>query len=481
MSTLPRFTRDQLEQMDKEALIELVLSLQERLNELSQRVQQLEDQVAKHSRNSNKPPSSDGLRKPKTRSLRKASGRKPGGQPGHPGHTLEMRETPDHVEVHQVEECPHCHRDLREVAAIAYRRRQVFDLPPVQIEVTEHRTEIKQCPDCQRVVQAEFPPHVTQPVQYGPRIKAQASYLNTYQMIPVARTCELLEDFYGHAPSWDLVRQANEAVAAGSAPALVAIETRLRQAKVVHCDESGLRVAGKLHWVHTASTPEVTLLGVHPKRGREAMTELGVLPTLKQWVMHDYWASYLSFTDCQHAFCNAHNLRELRFITEQYQQPWAEKMAHLLLEIKETVEAAKAAGDTALSSEQLAHFETRYDTLLEEGFQANPSPPKPKAKKPGRLKQTPPKNLLDRLQKHKAGVLAFMYDFDLPFDNNLAERDIRMVKLKQKTSGAFRTITGAQTFAAIRSYIATVRKQGGNVIRALHDALLGQPVYPVSS
>ena len=478
MTTRPRFTREQLEQMNKGMLIELILVLQNRLDELSQRVQQLEDRAAKHSRNSSQPPSSDGPDKPRTRSLRRPSGRKPGGQKGHPGHTLKMTATPDHVEVHGAGYCPHCRQDLSRVAVAAYRRRQVFDLPPGRIQVTEHRAEVKPCPGCQQEVQAAFPPHVTRPVQYGPRLKAQASYLNVYQMIPVARTCELLEDFYGHAPSWDFVRRANEAVEAGSAPALAAIEAQLAQAPVVHCDESGLRVAGQGHWVHSASTDRLTRFQVHPKRGRTAMTELGILPTLRQWVVHDHWASYGAFTECQHAYCNAHHLRELQFITDRYEQPWAEKLAHLLREMKKAVETAQAAGHKALPPAQRAAFQARYDALLDQGFRANPPPPEPPPKQRGRPKQTPPKNLLDRLQKQKAGVLAFMFDFRVPFDNNQAERDIRMVKLKQKISGAFRTLAGAHTFLAIRSYISTVRKQGGHVIRALHDALLDQPFYP---
>jgi transposase len=478
MMTRPKFKREQLEQLDKSELIDLVLLLQDHLERLEVRVQQLEDQLAKHSGNSSKPPSSDGLRKPKTRSLRKSKGRKPGGQPGHEGHTLEMKSEPDHVKVHELSCCPHCSSDLSAVVASGHQRRQVYDVPPVQIEVTEHQAEVKECPSCRRWVAASFPADVTQPVQYGPRLKAQASYLNTYQLIPVARTCELLGDFYGQSPSWDFVKQANQAVEAGIAPSLAEIERQVLQAKITHCDESGLRVEGQLHWLHSISTEWLTLYNLHRKRGREAMVEIGILPQLTEWVMHDHWASYLAFEACNHAFCNAHHLRELQFITDQYEQPWADEMAELLCDIQREVD--ESAEDThSLSSDQLAHFDAEYDAILQRGFEANPAPESAAVKKRGRPKQLPPKNLLDRLQKHKAGTLAFMYDFDIPFDNNLAERDIRMVKLKQKISGAFRTLAGAHTFCAIRSYISTVRKQGGNVIAALHHSLTGQPFIPL--
>lgn len=478
MKMLPRFEREQLEQLEKNEIIHLFLVLQDHLEQMEVRMQRLEDQVAKDSSNSSKPPSSDGLRKSKTRSLRKSKGRKAGGQPGHEGHTLEMTSEPDHVQVHELSSCPHCSTDLSAMVAAEHRRRQVYDIPPVQIEVTEHQAEIKHCPSCQQTVEAPFPACVTQPVQYGPRLKAQASYLNNYQLIPVARTCELLGDFYGHSPSWDFIKQANQAVEAGIAPSLAEIERLIKLAKIAHSDESGLRVEGQLHWLHSISTEWLTLYNLHRKRGREAMVEIGILPQLTGWIMHDHWASYLAFEACNHAFCNAHHLRELQFITDQYEQTWAVDMAELLCLIKQEVDECTADANS-LPSDRLTHFDTEYDAILQRGFEVNPAPEPSTVKKRGRPKQSAPKNLLDRLQKHKAGTLAFMYDFDIPFDNNLAERDIRMVKLKQKISGSFRTKAGADTFCAIRSYISTVRKHGGNVIAALHDSLTGQPFIPL--
>ena len=487
MTEVTELKRQELEKLSKQDLIKLVEDLSARLaglealekqvQEQAATIQRLQDQLAKNSRNSGKPPSSDGLKKPRTRSLRRKSGRKPGGQKGHPGHTLTMSEEPDYIERHQVAYCPHCQSDLSSVPALDYARRQVFDVPPVQIEVTEHQAEIKDCPHCQARVQAPFPAGVSQPVQYGSRLKAQASYLNTYHVMPIARTSELLGDFYGHAPALALIGEANQAVQTGSQPALDEIYQQLTQAEVAHFDETGLRVTAKTHWLHVASTDSLTYYALHEKRGQQAMTDIGILPGFSGRAVHDHWSSYQTFDTCDHAYCNAHHLRELQFVTDQYQQDWAEEMAHLLLAIKAEVAQTALVAET-LPPERIAYFEQRYDRLLQQGFQANPPPANPPPKKRGRLKQSPPKNLLDRLDKYKPQVLAFMVDFRVPFDNNLAERDLRMVKVKQKVSGSFRTELGAKTFCAIRSYISTVRKHGRNVINAIQDALDGNPFLP---
>jgi transposase len=475
---------NQLARLDKETLIAVILTLQGQVRQLEKTVaeqaadiQSLRDQLAKNSRNSGKPPSSDGLKKPRTRSLRKKTGRRSGGQKGHKGHTLKMVEQADHKRVHKASTCPHCTTDLRSVEPKGYEKRQVFDVPPVSIEVTEHQAEIKSCPGCGQRVKGDFPADVTQPVQYGPLIKAQASYLNNYQLIPLARTCELLNDFYGRTPSEAFVLEANAALVDKAEASLAAIKQQLIAAAVAQFDESGLRVEGRLNWLHVASTKYLTYYGVHPKRGQDGMKAIGILPEFEGRAVHDHWKSYFTFNNCQHGLCNAHHLRELQFVVDQYQQNWAQKMAQLLLDIKDEV-AAAPVDQTALSPELLAHFEQRYDELIAQGLQVNPPPADPPLKKRGRKKQSPPKNLLDRLLQFKPQVLAFMYDFRVPFDNNLAERDVRMVKIKQKVSGSFRTRSGAETFCAIRSYISTARKHGQNVIDAIHNALTGNPFIP---
>ncbi len=472
--------RSQLAELDKSSLIELIVVLQAQLVEQGKQIQKLSDQVAKNSQNSSKPPGSDGLKKPTPQSLR-PKGEKPyGGQPGHKGDTLQMVVVPDVIIEYPVTSCPHCQADLCQVEAVGYDKRQVFDIPLVQFEVTEHRVAIKACPDCGGKVQGDFPEAVSQPTQYGPRIKAQASYLNTYHCLPLARTTELLTDFYGQSPSEAALLATNQQAVTQIQPTLTSIQAQLIASDVVHFDESGLRVAGKLQWLHVASTPDFTFYQVDAKRGQGGMRTAGILPQFQGTAVHDHWASYLVFDQCQHAFCNAHHLRELQFIVEQYQQPWAADLAQLLRASKQAVDAAPP-GATALPDDRLTFYHAEYDKLIAQGLAAHPPADHPAVSQRGRPKQAPPKNLLDRLKTHKAGVLAFMADFRIPFDNNQAERDIRMIKVKQKVSGAFRTKDGADTFCALRAYISTARKQGINAIDALFNAFLGQPFLPTTN
>lgn len=468
--------REQLRQLDKEQLIEIILELREQMAQMATRIQALEDHLAKNSRNSGKPPSSDGLKK-QPKSLREKGRRKSGGQQGHKGETLKLVSEPQHIAVHELVRCPHCQHDLRAVALHGVEKRQVFDVPSISIEVTEHQAQVKWCPHCREQVKAAFPSGVDHAVQYGNRLKAQAVYLNSYQLLPLARTCELLGDFYGHRPSEALILQATTSVHDELDVALTLIQKQLKQADVIHTDETGLRVEGKLNWLHVASTDQLTYYAVHPKRGQKAMRAMGILSEFGGRAMHDTYGSYFQFDNCTHALCNAHHLRELRFIHEQYGQGWAQEMAQLLLDAKRDVEQSPSDA-LHLHAHQLKLYHQAYDALLKQGFEANSPSEIPLPKKRGRKKQSPPKNLLDRLQKYKTETLAFLSDFRVPFDNNLAERDVRMMKVKQKISGTFRTRNGAEVFCDIRSYISTVRKQRKCVIQALHHALLKQPFLP---
>jgi transposase len=438
-------------------------------------IRALRDQLAKNSRNSSRPPSSDGYRKPRTSSLRNPSGKKNGGQKGHKGHTLEFVENPDHIKMHRVKECEHCRASLEGKEAVGYEKRQVFDRPPIRIEVTEHRSEIKDCDRCDLRTKAEFPPDVTQPTQYGKGIKALASYFDSYQLIPLDRTSEIFEDVFGHPISEATVLQANTVLSDCIEPAKEMIREQLIDSEVINNDETGLRVEGKRHWLHVVSSDTLTYYGVHEKRGKEAMDYMGVLPEFRGVSVHDHWMPYFGYEDCEHSLCNGHHLRELKFIYEQYQQKWANELSNLLIEIKKKVEETRPHSEH-LDPPDIKDFEERYDEIIEKGLRLNPPPQR--TKKRGRVKQTPPKNLLDRLKKYKGETLRFMYDFRVPFDNNQGERDIRMTKLKQKISGCFRTFEGAQRFCKIRGYISTARKNEYNVINAIQDAFSGEPFNP---
>ena len=477
-----------------ELIVRLVAELAGQLETLAARVSALEAENAAlgtenaalrarlgtNSRNSSKPPSSDGPDiKPHPKSQRAPSGRKSGGQPGHVGHTLRLVDDPDEVVVHVPSQCEACGQSLGEVSGIHRERRQVVDIPAVKARVVEHQAETKSCPRCGVETTGQFPEGVEAPTQYGPGVATVAVYLNQEQLLPLERTGEVLAEVFGCPMSEGTVESAVGECHEQLAEPEAAIKQGVEGAKVAHFDETGVNMGGKTSWLHVASTPRLTFYATHEKRGREAMDEIGVLPEFRGRAVHDGLASYWQYGECEHALCNAHHLRELTFVEEQLGQPWAKDLKGLLLEIKQAVDHARGQGLVELSAEVNRDFEVRYDAILQEGLKANP-PPEATGKR-GRPKRGKAGSLVDRLRHHKGATLAFMQDFAIPFDNNQAERDIRMVKVREKISGCFRTTTGADRFCRIRGYISTLRKQGMPILSALGKAFAGNPPMPATT
>ena len=472
----------------EEAVVSLVADMVARFTALSEQQQQritaLEQELQelkKDSHDSGKPPSRDSFERKQQRrktSRRKRTGKRPGGQPNHPGATLRQSEHADIVTVHAVERCG-CGRSLASEPVAGYERRQVFDVPPLAVQVTEHRGERKRCPDCGEVAVAAFPEQVGQPVQYGARLQAVAAYLKNYGLLPYQRTAELFEDLFSIPISVGTLVNINATCAQRLAGISELIRDTLVGEPVVCFDETGMGIDGRLRWLHVASTDLLTYYAEHAKRGKQATDDIGILPEFTGMAVHDHWQSYFRY-QCGHGLCNAHHLRELTFIEEQYQQSWASELTELLLTVNAAVDHAQEQGRQRLYGPERRRFAAEYRRIINAGLRANPPPPAPPGsrKKRGRKKQGKPRNLLLRLASRWRSVLAFMYDFRVPFTNNQAERDLRMMKVQQKISGTFRSADGAAAFCRTRSYISTIRKNGSNVIEALRTVFEGRPMIP---
>jgi transposase len=480
MQNLPDLT--QLSPSQKDDLIRVLWSMLQvqakQIAALQSQVVELQSRLNKNSRNSSKPPSSDGLNKPAPKSLRVAGEKPSGGQKGHAGNTLRQATEPDRIVAHDVpDQCQACQRELP--FAYVVEARQVFDLPVLRFEVTEHHAMQAIC-SCGHVHTAEFPGGVNASVQYGARAQAAMVHLNQNHAVSVQRTAALMKDFFDLSVSQATVVKATQAGADILQPTVHDIGQAIARSAVAHADESGMRVAKKLHWLHVLATDTLTWMGCHPKRGGEAFASLALLQLFKGVLVHDGWMPYKAL-QCQHALCNQHHLRELTYLLEELGQAWAGDMIELLTHANHQDNLNCADGKTSSYESQKYQSEVRdlrilYDAILVQAQAENPIALS--TGKRGRTKQSKATNLIGRLRDYSDDVWRFMTQPDVPFTNNLAEQTVRMPKVKQKVSGCFRTLPGAQNYCVIRSYCATMHKQGANIFESLVAAFKGTPPQP---
>lgn len=465
-------------------LIALIPEMQEKIGDLSNKVEQLEmrrqeleSQKKIDSHNSSKPPSSDGFKRI-IKNNRVKSGKPSGGQKGHPGTTLTMVDKADYTIRHTVTQCTSCKADLQRTAVKKVKRRQLFDIPEIRIEVTEHQAEEKECPHCGVTTSAPFPEGAVKAAQYGPHIRALAILLGLYQLIPSNRLSEVLEDISGCKVSEGTLYLWSLGLHESLKETEEIIKKQIKASSLAHVDETGMYCKSHRDWVHVTSTERLTYYAIHPNRGKLAVDAIGILKGFMGCVVHDCLSQYFSYP-FNHAVCNSHILRELKYAYEEEKQPFANKMYKLLNRANRTVCRARDRGGTSIAASTLRAYEKEYDRYLALGFRHNPIQARHVVKR-GRVAQTKSFNLLTRMHKHHDAVLAFMYDFDVPFTNNLAERDLRMLKVKQKISGTFRSTMGAKIFCRVRGYISTARKNGVRISVAIKNAIQGNPFVPTA-
>ena len=440
-------------------LLKKIAELEKVVKQQAERIAELERRLNKNSSNSSNPPSSDGLGKPpRTTSLRENGKNKSGGQAGHRGETLKQTKNPDIIKNHRVITCPGCQQALLQSPVLGIVKRQVFDIPPPKIEVTEHQAEIKYCTCCNKTVTALFPSEVRAPIQYGEVIRSWSIYYQYQHFIPEDRLQQLFSDLYGIQLATATLAGYNRIAFDALAPIEESILALVKTAAVKNLDETGFRIAGKTQWLHVVSTKKATYYHVSPKR--KSLID-GLLGT----VIHDHWKSYYNLLGVEHGLCNQHHLRELKAIIEHDKEPWATDMRRLL---RVALRCRHFYGRNAIPSDRLKWLTTIYDRIIKQGLAYHiAQTPLPCKGKQGRQPRRTGHNLLLRLFHYKQDVLRFLHDAEVPFTNNDAERDLRMMKCKQKVSGGFRTIQGAEHFARIRGFISTVRKQGFNVLSSI--------------
>ena len=443
----------------------------------SLRIAELEARINKNSSNSSKPPSSDGYKKPPITNNRQKSGKSTGGQPGHEGRTLLQVTNPDERVEYKTPPVCDCGHSLKGVPS-TQKTRQVFDIPKIILKVIEYIINETVCPHCGKVHKTEFPLGVTQPTQYGENLRALANYLTQYQLLPLARAVEAIADITDQHISEGTLVTAAKALSDKLEDTVDEIKQQIIASDVIHFDETGMRCEGRTKWMHVASTDSLTHYQVHDKRGQAAAKDIGILPAFQGTAQHDHWKPYYTFTDCTHAECNSHNLRYLKDIAQNYHQNWASSMASLLIEANRRVEELKLGGASEISQDEFMAWHTRYHQIIAEGILEDAEKSPKILNKRGEPKKSKPLQLLIKLQTYDIETLAFLADFDIDFSNNLAERDLRMQKLRQKISGCFRSNDGATVFSRIRSYISTARKNGISAMEAIAMAVRGNPFIP---
>ena len=448
----------------------------EQIEQLKAEIAELKRQLGRNSRNSSKPPASDSpFAKPAPTSLRRRSGKKPGGQPGHPGSTLAPVDTPDERVRHEPGGCCGCGADLTGALEVGLERRQVFDLPPMRVRVTEHQLIARRCA-CGATTCGTAPDGVTAPVQYGPRITAIILYLYVGQFLSKKRTAQALAELFGTPVSEGTVTTMTRRAADGLGDFLADVKDRIAASEVAGFDETGMRVAGTLHWVHCARTGRYTLITCHPKRGREGIDAAGVLGRFRGVAVHDAWAPYDRYADVEHQLCCAHAQRELQAVadtTPEGEWCWATQAADALVAMQNLVTDAIAAGADTLDAQALAEQVRLYRCAVQIGITATAARSDKVMQKHNALAR--------RLADRQDDYLRFTTDGRIPPDNNGSERDIRMIKLRQKVSGCLRTLTGAKQFCAIRSYLSTAAKHGRNFFDTLVMLAEGRPWQPAHS
>jgi len=456
---------------------ETIKELHRTIDKLNQIIQELTEKLGMNSRNSSKPPSSDGLNKPAPKSLRKPSGKKAGGQKGHTGKHLMTTVEPDEVIHHLPSLCDACSsRDTCVKRAKVEETRQVIDAV-VTVNVTAHKVLLLDCPHDGLWHKGEFPLEIKAPVQYGQNLQALVVALNTVGAVSVKRTHEIISSVFNIPLSTGTVNNMVERCAHGLKGIVELIRGKLVGETVIHCDETGTRVDGKTMWVHDTSNTKYTHLTISDKRGREGMDSGGILPEFTGIAVHDCWAPYWSYPHLTHALCCAHLLRELIGVEENHpDQAWASYFKRLLLDMKAAKEKAIEQGDGQVSKYYFDKFDRRYDQIVAEAYQVNPQV-ETEEKKRGRKKKGKVLSLVERLSVYKESICLFIKDITVPFDNNQAERDIRMIKTKTKVSGCFRSIEGAKDYLTIMSYVGTAKKQRINPYEAIRNAILGKPVF----